>query len=898
MPRKRKSEVQKIVKKSSEDVPPPVKDEDGALFIEGFKYDINKILNDSCYERNDLYKVVQAKELNVTYFRLNGTSTPILVDGTPQELGMTMPDKNYLTIDRIVKICGKALEIDVIKVGKFETIKMSLEEFGKHFSKPPEEREVLLNSLSQEFSYNELSKHVRAPSFVKEMDWVIKYWPDILKVNQLKYIDEKGLSLKRVPNVHCYCLISMKHSYTDFHMDFGGTSVWYHVLDGKKIFWLIPPTEENIKLHEQFMKGCKSTKEFLGETAKDCFRVTLCAGQTFLIPSGFIHAVYTAEDSIVFGGNYIHSLSIPLQLCVHRSETRSRVGEVYKYPFFNELLWYSVAGFVEEATGLVFVNPTLKKRKKQSEYDEDFFKTTLRKFVNTNKNLTECIKFVLKDEDVLKKIFNGQYFVVPDECKKFDEVRSGKTDNDSFDDGTFEQIVKRDVIDTWSEDEINGFVELHGYISKRSDKSKKLLEPVPAGITRPFSLLRAFWKVIVYAKSVKNMAQDELSRSFVDESNDLLISEVQEEDEELKRSLDSSPNEKEKSLESEKKLNDEDNVTEEIINDECNNDEESVDDVSKLEMIKEESIPGVSCNDDEQNEINLKCDEQVTGYEEIETIVKDEKTKEETLPVAVDNSDLQSSEKDFVEKTSDDVIVAPENLKEGSESDPLPDETKHDLDNKEDKKDDCQVNEASTGTEKTDNDNIITSNNELSSPRNSITPITEGNSPGTKSVTSPEENKAHGEISESQKVEENVYKPEDNVLKLGGESNSSMYRRRVSDQRKKVIPTASKTLKEKVEWQGFSGIKCSPKIPRIAPSDNYTIPEKKIKLESDISITDSTTLINTPILNHSGFLLEPKSQYKEIHKVDYPKSCTKTTADIVNKTNEVHKILEANMDHR
>ena len=71
----------------------------------------------------------------------------------------------------------------------------------------------------------------------------------------------------------------------------------------------------------------------------------------------------------------------------------------------------------------------------------------------------------------------------------------------------------------------------------------------------------------------------------------------------------------------------------------------------------------------------MKCDEQVTGYEEIETNVKDEKTKEETLPVVVDNSDLQSSEKDFAEKTSDDVIVAPENPKEGSENDLLPDES-------------------------------------------------------------------------------------------------------------------------------------------------------------------------------------------------------------------------------
>ena len=27
--------------------------------------------------------------------------------------------------------------------------------------------------------------------------------------------------------------MSMARSYTDFHIDFGGTSVWYHVLSGR-----------------------------------------------------------------------------------------------------------------------------------------------------------------------------------------------------------------------------------------------------------------------------------------------------------------------------------------------------------------------------------------------------------------------------------------------------------------------------------------------------------------------------------------------------------------------------------------------------------------------------------------------------------------------------------------
>ena len=43
-------------------------------------------------------------------------------------------------------------------------------------------------------------------------------------------IDTHPLSAYQRPQVQKYCLMSVKDSYTDFHVDFGGTSVWYHIL--------------------------------------------------------------------------------------------------------------------------------------------------------------------------------------------------------------------------------------------------------------------------------------------------------------------------------------------------------------------------------------------------------------------------------------------------------------------------------------------------------------------------------------------------------------------------------------------------------------------------------------------------------------------------------------------
>ena len=33
--------------------------------------------------------------------------------------------------------------------------------------------------------------------------------------------------------------MSVGGCYTDFHIDFGGTSVWYHILKGEKVIFII-----------------------------------------------------------------------------------------------------------------------------------------------------------------------------------------------------------------------------------------------------------------------------------------------------------------------------------------------------------------------------------------------------------------------------------------------------------------------------------------------------------------------------------------------------------------------------------------------------------------------------------------------------------------------------------
>ena len=61
-----------------------------------------------------------------------------------------------------------------------------------------------------------MSDLVQVPDVAQKMSWVENYWPDE------SYFPK--------PFVQKYCLMGVKGCYTDFHIDFGGTSVWYHVL--------------------------------------------------------------------------------------------------------------------------------------------------------------------------------------------------------------------------------------------------------------------------------------------------------------------------------------------------------------------------------------------------------------------------------------------------------------------------------------------------------------------------------------------------------------------------------------------------------------------------------------------------------------------------------------------
>ena len=294
---------------------------------------------------NDFVKIVQRDDVSVKFFQENGFTTPVLVKNK-SSLAMKVPDSSF-GVDDIRKLVGNNRILDVMDVSIQKDTTMTMKDWCAYWKKEP--REKILNVISLEFTRTKLESLVESPAIVRSLDWVDWVWPKHLKESQTE--STNSIDDMKYPKVQKYVLMSVEGCYTDFHIDFGGTSVWYHIVKGKKVFWLIPPSEKNIQMFENWVLSGKQSHIFFGDLVEQCTRVYLEAGDTFFIPSGYIHSVYTPADSLVFGGNFLHSFAIEKQLRVALAEDTTKVPSKFRYPFYIEMHWYALERYVNCLTG-------------------------------------------------------------------------------------------------------------------------------------------------------------------------------------------------------------------------------------------------------------------------------------------------------------------------------------------------------------------------------------------------------------------------------------------------------------------------------------------------------------------------------------------------------------------
>ncbi|OBA19268.1 Clavaminate synthase-like protein [Metschnikowia bicuspidata var. bicuspidata NRRL YB-4993] len=285
--------------------------------------------------------ILDSNELDKNYVFATGLVKPVLVHNVTSTSGLKLPrPRESITVDYVADKTGGDEQVEVMDVlsQQSELPTWTLRQWKDYFYTPESERDRIRNVISLEISrVEELGTNFSRPKMVADLDLVDKVW-----------CDSDGHNQER-PRVTVYCLMSVRGSYTDFHIDFSGTPVYYTVCHGAKTFLMYPPTPENLELyvswclepHQNFTWFADYSKRIKGKTIKPTggFKVDLKQGDLFIIPSGWIHSVYTPHDAVIIGGNYLTLRDLNMHLKIYDIERRTRVPSKYRFPMFNKVLW-------------------------------------------------------------------------------------------------------------------------------------------------------------------------------------------------------------------------------------------------------------------------------------------------------------------------------------------------------------------------------------------------------------------------------------------------------------------------------------------------------------------------------------------------------------------------------
>ena len=257
-----------------------------------------------------------------------------VIDCDQDLLDMVMP--RDLTVRKVAQLYGSQELVPVIDV-KTQGTKgtWTLENWADYYEQPGEK--AIRNVISLEVSNSPIGRLVRRPKVVRDLDLEDEVW------------DAEGRAGQKKTPVQYYCLMSVADSYTDFHIDLGGSSVYYHILKGTKTFFFIPPEDRYLKKYEEWCNSQDQNDTWLPDLCNGCVtRVDLHEGDTAFIPAGWIHSVWTPEDSLVIGGNYLTRIDYELQLKVVNIEKLTKVPQKFRYPLFQKVMWFTLLKYLEE----------------------------------------------------------------------------------------------------------------------------------------------------------------------------------------------------------------------------------------------------------------------------------------------------------------------------------------------------------------------------------------------------------------------------------------------------------------------------------------------------------------------------------------------------------------------
>jgi F-box/leucine-rich repeat protein 10/11 len=90
------------------------------------------------------------------------------------------------------------------------------------------------------------------------------------------------------------------------------------------------------------------------------------------VPSGWIHCVVTTEDSLVFGGNFLHPYCAAMQINIRTLEEQMRIPKKNLITGFDKLNWYGLERLLSELEEALEEDSSLDKIKRRTKKKDKF----------------------------------------------------------------------------------------------------------------------------------------------------------------------------------------------------------------------------------------------------------------------------------------------------------------------------------------------------------------------------------------------------------------------------------------------------------------------------------------------------------------------------------------------
>jgi hypothetical protein len=217
----------------------------------------------------------------------DGDACAAAVAATAEALGLRLPARP-LSVDDVAAGVGATTLVPTLDVARQGDGPRGLTAaaFAAYWADPAARRRRLLNCVSLSLARTPLAEHVAPPACVAALDLVAAAWPKHSAEQSAQSDDAPPLvAHSPPPEVLLYALMSPAGSYTDWHCDFGGSSVWYHLASGRKVFLLAPPSARNLEAFEAWAASPAQARTFLGDALEGVQRCDVAAGDTLLIPA-------------------------------------------------------------------------------------------------------------------------------------------------------------------------------------------------------------------------------------------------------------------------------------------------------------------------------------------------------------------------------------------------------------------------------------------------------------------------------------------------------------------------------------------------------------------------------------------------------------------------------------